>query len=922
MNTKKLFSTLLTTGTRLTILASMLMTALIGTATPALAAVTAEIVPTGNGNYTAWSGNFNDVNEGIGAASCSGGDSVTSSTNNARESYVISLVGIPDGSTITSIDVLARDRGDSNPGGTYATFVRFNGANSANSATHTASGSSGGCTGSRTDTFDVVDTLKASGTTLEIGVIKINSGGITNRSVRVGVLSAVVTYTAPMQNQTISFTSTAPLGATVGGATYTPTATATSGLVVAFTVDASASSICSISAGVVSFQSVGTCVINANQAGNASYNAAPQVQQSFAVTAASSGTASFDLYAVAGATTLPGSVTVPVWGYTSDGITPLAKPGGPVLTVNQNDSVTITLHNNLSETTALLFQGQNMIPDLTGATAGGTKAYTFTASKPGTFLYEAGLIPGSQHQVAMGLYGALIVRPAGAPAKAYAGSPDFAVEQTLVLSELDTALNNSSNPAAFDMRTYSPKYYLINGKAYPSTDPISAAAGNIVLLRYVNAGLQAHAMSTLGLSQSILGQDGSAFTNPHSVVSETIAPGQTLDTLVTAGADGATYPIYDASLFLRNNTGAGLGGMLTTLTVGTGTPPPPPSDTTGPIASALGLSSNPADGSLAVTVTATINDGTTGGSNINQAEFYIDSTASSANPMTASDLAFDSTSESVTGTISVSMFTILAAGDHTVYVRGHDVAGNWGNFATITLTFAPPASGLLFSTSGTTASGPSGVGADAADIYIFNGSAFSAASAINAITPSSVNVDGFDQASATTFYASFTGDVTLPGAGLVQNEDVVFYNGSTWSVPFDGTGLVDSTTDAVDTNVDAISVVGGTLYFSTNDTTLPTGVSGVGDDADIYSWNGSTIARVFDATALGWSSNNVDGFVYVDADTFYLSYSPTSTTVAGLGTVQDEDVIKYDAGVWSIYFDGTAHGLTDTALDIDALDIP
>ncbi len=85
------------------------------------------------------------------------------------------------------------------------------------------------------------------------------------------------------QSQTVSFTSVAPTNATVGVGSYTPTGTATSGLTVAFTIDGSASSVCSISAGVVSFNGIGTCVINANQAGNANYDPAPQVQQSFAV---------------------------------------------------------------------------------------------------------------------------------------------------------------------------------------------------------------------------------------------------------------------------------------------------------------------------------------------------------------------------------------------------------------------------------------------------------------------------------------------------------------------------------------------------------------------------------------------------------------------------------------------------------------
>src|SRR5262249_30071764 len=84
-------------------------------------------------------------------------------------------------------------------------------------------------------------------------------------------------------DQTVSFTSTAPPGATAGGPSYTVTATATSGLAVAFTIDAAATSVCSLAGSTVSFIGAGTCVIDANQAGNANYNAAPQVQQSFAV---------------------------------------------------------------------------------------------------------------------------------------------------------------------------------------------------------------------------------------------------------------------------------------------------------------------------------------------------------------------------------------------------------------------------------------------------------------------------------------------------------------------------------------------------------------------------------------------------------------------------------------------------------------
>jgi hypothetical protein len=87
--------------------------------------------------------------------------------------------------------------------------------------------------------------------------------------------------------QTINFTSSAPGSAAYNGSTYTVTATATSGLAVTLAIDPLAAGICALdgsgSGAHVSFTGVGTCLIDANQSGNASYNAAGTAQQSFAV---------------------------------------------------------------------------------------------------------------------------------------------------------------------------------------------------------------------------------------------------------------------------------------------------------------------------------------------------------------------------------------------------------------------------------------------------------------------------------------------------------------------------------------------------------------------------------------------------------------------------------------------------------------
>jgi hypothetical protein len=234
--------------------------------------------------------------------------------------------------------------------------------------------------------------------------------------------------------------------------------------------------------------------------------------------------------------------------------------------------------------------------------------------------------------------------------------------------------------------------------------------------------------------------------------------------------------------------------------------------------------------------------------------------------------------------------------------------------------YTQPSPPLFFSTVGNT--NPPGVAgtADDADIYSWNGTAFSRATDVTAITsplPTGANVDGLDRIDNTHFYMSFNAQVNVPGIGNVEDEDVVFYNAGTWTLFFDG-----SANGVAGTDLDAISIVAGTLYFSTDNTTVPPGAGGTGDDADIYRWNGgSSYTRMIDASVVGWSTANVDGLVWVDATHAYLSYS-SDTTAPGIGAVQDEDIVRNNGGTWSVYFNGTARGLTSANLDVDAFDLP
>ena len=284
-----------------------------------------------------------------------------------------------------------------------------------------------------------------------------------------------------------------------------------------------------------------------------------------------------DLCADEGTIDLPGLADLPIWGFSLDpgtGCGPATLPG-PMLSVDAGDVVTVNLQNNLDEDVSIVFPGQDLAPNAVVVPAAGSGSYTFTASDPGTFLYESGT--NTSVQVAMGLYGALVVRPLTAGRAYDDPATEYDVEQVLVLSEIDPNLNSYPDPNDFDFvgdpdvytDGYHPTYFLINGEAYPDTNPIAAASGDLVLLRYANAGLSHHTMTLLGQHQRVIAKDAyPSVANAYDAVAETVPAGSTLDTIVTlAGfAGGSTLPLYNRQLNVTND-GAYPGGMLTFLTV-------------------------------------------------------------------------------------------------------------------------------------------------------------------------------------------------------------------------------------------------------------------------------------------------------------------------------------------------------------------
>ncbi len=284
----------------------------------------------------------------------------------------------------------------------------------------------------------------------------------------------------------------------------------------------------------------------------------------------------FNLDAKSGYIVLGDGNTMYMWSYTPSG--QAFQYPGPVLCVNEGDTVTVILHNTLSEDVSIMFPGQENVlangapaqPQFTGTTltsltdvapGGGSMTYSFVASKPGTYLYQSGTSP--EKQVRMGLAGVLIVRPARGADFAYnRDDTRFTPEEEFLvfLSEIDPYQHQATEQnKPFDLTKYHVHYWLVNGRTFPDSiadnfaswlpsQPYGALARihpyDAInhpypgLARYVNVGFEEIPFHPHGNNGVVIGRDGQPLEGPaqqdltFEKFAINIGPGQTWDVLV------------------------------------------------------------------------------------------------------------------------------------------------------------------------------------------------------------------------------------------------------------------------------------------------------------------------------------------------------------------------------------------------------
>ena len=145
----------------------------------------------------------------------------------------------------------------------------------------------------------------------------------------------------------------------------------------------------------------------------------------------------------------------------------------------------------------------------------------------------------------------------------------------------------------------------------------------------------------------------------------------------------------------------------------------------------------------------------------------------------------------------------------------------------------------------------------------------------------------------------------------------------------DGRGGSDSQQISVTvTNVDDTS--SSAFTFSLRDAATVGGVSVANEDIVSYDGAGH-FSLAFDGSDVGLAGYRIDAFAWLDSDTLLFSVDADRANILpGMtGPIDDSDVVRFDAsslgattaGTFSMYFDGSDVGLTQSAADVDGFEL-
>lgn len=304
----------------------------------------------------------------------------------------------------------------------------------------------------------------------------------------------------------------------------------------------------------------------------------------------------FDLTVKADYVDVADGDTVYVWGYADANNGSVMQYPGPTLIVNQGETITVNLINELPivndrlgnpvppPNTSIVFPGQLGVDAAGGLQGLYTReappdgntvvSYTFDATNAGTYIYQSGTRP--ELQIEMGLVGAIIVRPTDFDPNNMTAYDEpgtaYDTEFMFFFTEMDPDIHEAMEFGMVDdinNTDFYPAYWFLNGRTFPDTlvpagvpwlphQPYNCLPimhpGQTLLTRFVGGGRDEHPFHTHGnntlriardgrLLQTVQGED----VGPDLAISEytqTIWPGSTVDELFEWTGKRLGFDVY------------------------------------------------------------------------------------------------------------------------------------------------------------------------------------------------------------------------------------------------------------------------------------------------------------------------------------------------------------------------------------------
>lgn len=256
----------------------------------------------------------------------------------------------------------------------------------------------------------------------------------------------------------------------------------------------------------------------------------------------------------------------PVLAYAFNGQVP-----GPRITLTEGDAVRFNVTNHLPFPTTIHWHGL-VVPngmdgpaDITQAPipVGGTFTYDFVVQQAGTFFYHSH--DDVDRQQALGLYGALIVKPR---------DPEQAIQadQELVVQLQEWNEREGYTFPAMPMEGVLPNFFTINGKSFPSTETVQLRVGQRLLVRFIGSqSAFIHPMHIHGGPFTVVAVDGVTLRTSARYEKDTIdvGPGERYDVVWTAREPGKWLLHCHINHHTTNNNveDQGGGGLMMILSV-------------------------------------------------------------------------------------------------------------------------------------------------------------------------------------------------------------------------------------------------------------------------------------------------------------------------------------------------------------------